>query len=173
MVTPPLPKDPYLPVDAQARGLAQSLMNAARHAAIAVSDPIDPALPFCARVAFGLDREACAISFVSALAHHTQALRRNPICCLLIGEPADKGDPLTHPRLSLQARADFVARDSTAHSALAEDWLHLHPKAKLYLDFTDFSFVRFHPVSGYLNAGFGRAYRLSASDFEPTKAGEV
>lgn len=170
-MTKPPENTPYQPLDQTARDLVQGLLGRARHAAIALRDPLDPRLPYCARIAFGLDRTGGAITFVSRLAHHTQALLRDPLCCLLIGDPADRGDPLSHPRLSLQARGEFVPRESAEHLGLSQDWQSHHPKAKLYLDFADFGFLRFHPISGLLNAGFGRAYRITAADLSETQTG--
>ena len=81
-------------------------------------------------------------------------------CALLLGEPGPKGDPLTHPRLMVKARAAFVAQDDPDRATLRDHWLTAHPKAKLYVDFADFGFVRFQPVSVLLNGGFGKAFRI-------------
>lgn len=71
-----------------------------------------------------------------------------------------KGDPLTHPRLTLRALAERVT-DGAERAAL---WSIHVPKAKLYIDFADFHFIRFRPLSGLLNAGFGKAYELDKKD---------
>ena len=105
------------------------------------------------------------VSLISTLAHHTAALEANPACALLIGEPGDKGDPLTHARLTLHCTAQLIPRDAPEHPALREHYLALRPKAKLYADFADFRFVRFQIADGLLNAGFGKAYRLAPEDF--------
>jgi putative heme iron utilization protein len=49
-------------------------------------------------------------------------------------------------------------------SYLRSRFLRRHPKAALYVDFPDFSFWRFATSRASLNAGFGKAYALSASD---------
>jgi putative heme iron utilization protein len=77
----------------------------------------------------------------------------------LLGEPGPKGDPLTHPRLTIQAVAE--AQDK---APLKEHYLGRYPKAQLYYDFGDFRLMRFRPVSAFLNGGFGKAYRLTAED---------
>ena len=56
------------------------------------------------RVAVATDAQGTPVTLVSDLSHHTRALRADPACSLLVGEPGEKGDPLTHPRLSLQGR---------------------------------------------------------------------
>ncbi|RWY42427.1 hypothetical protein EP867_06750 [Falsigemmobacter intermedius] len=98
------------------------------------------------------------------LHHHTRALRDTPACCLLIGEPGAQGDPLTHPRLSLQARAVFP---DDGHEARLGLWLKAHPKARIYAGLPDFRFLRFEPVAGFLNGGFGRAFRFTPEELRP------
>ena len=156
--------DPIRPTDDEARALAQALMRGARTAALAV---IEDGMPLVTRVGFGLGPDGAPVILVSDLAAHSRALRRDDRAALLLGEPGDKGDPLTHPRLSLQARATFVAQDDPSRAALADRWLADHPKAKLYIGFADFHFVRFTILRGLLNGGFGRAYSLDPADLRP------
>ena len=115
-------------------------------------------VPFVTRIALATNDGI--FSLVSALSQHTQALKVNPLCSILIGEPGEKGDPLTHPRLTLQAKANLIGRDEI----LRANWLENHPKSKLYIDFGDFGFVRFSVQSSFLNGGFGYACKLSAED---------
>ncbi|MBY6141672.1 pyridoxamine 5'-phosphate oxidase family protein [Leisingera daeponensis] len=157
--------DVIRPTDDEARALAQSLMAEARFAALGVL--LEDGQPLVTRVAFGLDAQGQPVSLVSDLALHTGALRRHPPCSLMVGEPGAKGDALTHPRLSLLAEAEFVPRQGPAHEALAATYLRHHPKAKLYLQFADFSFVRFAVTAAHLNGGFGKAFRLAAADLLP------
>lgn len=152
--------DPMRETDAQARSQAQDLLRRARYAALSYTEP-DSQTPGISRIAFGLDAEGLPLTFVSALAQHHAGLRAFADCAVMVAEEVDKGDPLTHPRLMLRARAEFVPQGD---ATLRAHWLKGHPKAALYIDFADFCFVRFHPVSAVLNAGFGRAYRLTAAD---------
>jgi putative heme iron utilization protein len=142
-------------VDDEARELAQGLLAKARFGALAV---LAEGAPFVTRVA--LQAEGEIISLVSSIAQHTAALKTNPSCSLLIGEPQEKGDPLTHPRLTIQAHAQLIGHDE----ALRARWLKTHPKAKLYIDFGDFGFVRFQVQAAFLNGGFGYACKMSARD---------
>lgn len=155
--------DPVAPADDSARQLARDLIGQAGFAALAVIDPAD-GLPGISRIAFGRAADGGFVTLISALAPHFAALQAQPQCALMVGEVGEKGDPLTHPRLIIKARASFVAGDDPARMALREGWLHSHPKAKLYVDFADFAFVRFTPVSALLNGGFARAFRLEPSD---------
>lgn len=158
--------DPIRPTDDQARALARDLLRAARFAALAVSDP-DTGAPYVSRVALGLAPDGAPITLISGLALHTRALRADPACALLVGEPGPKGDPLSHPRLTVQASAQPVPRDSAAHTEMAAHYLRDHPKAKLYLSLGDFGFVRFTPTRLFLNGGFGRAFHLTPADLRP------
>jgi putative heme iron utilization protein len=155
--------DPVQQADAEARTLARQLLDGATHAALAVTDPLDGS-PGISRIAFGRAPDGGFLTLVSALAPHHGALKANPACALMVGDPGDKGDPLTHPRLMIKARAEFVSPDDPARATLRTHWLTHQPKAKLYVDFADFAFVRFTPVSALLNGGFARAFRLTPED---------
>ncbi|ARC88174.1 HugZ family protein [Rhodovulum sp. MB263] len=152
--------DPFRPVDATALALARKLIAGARFAALAV---LRDGAPFVTRIALTQGPDGLPVTLVSDLAPHTTALRACPDCSLLLGEPGPKGNPLTHPRLTLQARAVFVTCPAD-RAALRETYLRQQPKARLYVDFTDFHFVRLMPQSGHLNGGFGQAFRLDAAD---------
>ncbi|HIP22733.1 MAG TPA: pyridoxamine 5-phosphate oxidase, partial [Rhodobacteraceae bacterium] len=82
------------PVDDEARAIARGLLAEARYGALGV---MLEGAPFVTRIA--LNAEGGIISLVSTLSQHTTALKANPRCSLLIGEPGPKGDPLTHARL--------------------------------------------------------------------------
>jgi putative heme iron utilization protein len=151
--------DPVRDADAETLALARSLLAEARYAALAVTDPAD-GLPGISRIAFGLGPDGVALTLISALSAHHGALMANPACALMVGEPGEKGDPLTHPRLMVKARAEFVVQDAPDRAALRDHWLAIHPKAKLYIDFGDFGFVRFAPMAILLNGGFGKAFRI-------------
>ena len=101
---------------------------------------------------------------MSNLSAHTTALLADPRASLLTGEPG-KGDPLAHPRLTLQCTAESVDRESDIHQRLRTRFLARHPKSQLYIDFPDFRFFRLRPERASLNGGFGRAYHLSSADF--------
>ncbi|MBV7378139.1 HugZ family protein [Maritimibacter dapengensis] len=150
--------NPIRPTDDEARRLAQGLLHEARFAALATLN--GSGVPTLARVAFGTDEQGRPLLLVSDIAAHTQAVLANPACALLVGEPGDKGDPLTHPRLTLEGRATTLDKTDT----LRARWLHDHPKSKLYIDFADFRFLRIDVDRGFLNGGFGKAYDLTPGD---------
>lgn len=151
------------PTDDEARSLAQRLIRLVRHCALGVIDP-ETEMPLVSRVAFGTSPEGQPVSLISDLALHTRALKAMPRCSLLLGEPEDKGDPLVHPRLTLQAGVHFLRHGDTGHADLAAHYLRDHPKSKLYIGFADFSFVLFDVQKAYLNGGFGKAFVLTPED---------
>ncbi len=156
-------QDPIRPTDDEARSLARRLIDTARIAALAVLDP-DTGAPTVTRIALARCPDGTPLTLISDLSAHTRALRADPRASLLVGEPGPKGDPLTHPRLTLQARAVFVDRASPVHAALRQTYLDQNPKARLYIDFADFSLMRLELAEAHLNGGFGKTYRLTAAD---------
>ncbi|MCY4301937.1 MAG: pyridoxamine 5-phosphate oxidase [Aestuariivita sp.] len=158
---------PIRPTDNEARQLAHRLLYEARFASLAVLDAHKS--PFVSRIAFGLTASRTPLSLISTLSHHTNYMIASKDVSLLIGEPLAKGDPLTYPRMTLQARAEFIARTEPKSESLKETWLKLHPKSQLYIDFTDFKFILFSIQKAYLNGGFGKAYILSAEDLKSDK----
>ncbi|WP_136442918.1 HugZ family protein [Pacificoceanicola onchidii] len=154
---------PIRPTDDEARDLAKGLIQRARFGAIAVLDP-DTGAPLVSRIGVVPGPDGLPLALVSDLAAHTAALKANPVCSLMVGEPGPKGDPLTHPRLSLQGRVRFVRHGDPEHSALAAHYVSLQPKAKLYIGFGDFSIMQMQPSEAFLNGGFGKAFILSLDD---------
>jgi putative heme iron utilization protein len=154
--------DPVQPANDDARATVRALLGLG-HAALAWKDP-DTGAPGISRIAFARDPEAGMLTLVSGLAPHFRALRDHPDCALMLGEVGDKGDPLSHPRLMIRARASFIASDDPARPGLRDRWLQRNPKATLYIDLPDFAFVRLSPVSALLNGGFARAYHVPPKD---------
>ncbi len=155
--------NPIRPTDDAARALARDLIGTARFAALAVLHP-DTGAPHVTRIALGQTPDGQPMTLISSLSLHTRALRVNPTCALLIGEPPAKGDPLAFPRLTVTAEADFIDRDLPRHALLRDHYLATHPKSKLYADFADFSFVVFEITGAALNGGFGKAYTLTPDE---------
>lgn len=154
---------PIRPTDDEARALARGLLDRAAFGALGVLDP-DTQGPMVTRVAVGTDMRGRPVSLVSDLSAHTRALRTDPRCSLLVGEPGARGDPLTHPRLTLAGQAQFVRKGAEGHDALRKRWLEGHRKSALYIDFADFSFIVLQVELAHLNGGFGKAFVLRPDD---------
>lgn len=150
--------------DDEARQLARVLLRGASFGALAVLEP-DTGAPFASRVLVGIDIDGAPVTLVSTLSTHTAGLDSDGRASLLVGEPG-KGDPLAHPRLTVQCSAERIERGSTAHARIRRRFVRRHRKSELYVDFGDFAFFRLAPVGARLNGGFGKAYRLSPGDLE-------
>ena len=96
---------------------------------------------------------------LSDLSDHARALVANPACSVLLGGPDDRGDPLTHPRLTLVGIATPADK-----SALRDAWSEARPKTRLYYDFPDFQLRSVEANGVLLVAGFGKAVRLRPGD---------
>lgn len=153
-------KPALLETDDTSRSLAQHLLRSARHGALGVLCP-DTQTPHVTRVAVGTASDGMPVTLISEISMHTGALRRNPACSLLVGEPGGRGNPLTHPRLTLQCRARPADK-----ADLKPLFLSQHPKATLYFDFSDFIMMRLQVVAAHLNGGFGKACRLAPRDLD-------
>jgi len=141
---------------------ARALLATVGHGALATLEHED-GYPMVTRIGLAMMPDGMPTTLVSELSGHTAALRADPRCAVMVGDPG-KGDPLAHPRLTLTCRAAEVARGSDLHAAAREAYLARHPKAKLYDDFADFLFMRLLPERGSYVAGFGAAYRLGPAD---------
>lgn len=144
--------------DDEARAVGQDLLRRARFGALGVICP-ETQSPMVTRVSVGTDEDGMPVTLISALSLHAQALGQTPCCSLLVGEPGPRGDPLIHPRLTLQCQAEPVDK-----IVLKPLYLAQHPKAKLYFDFSDFLMLRLRVTGAHLNGGFGKAFRLTPAD---------
>lgn len=153
----------FRPVDDTSRMLARQLLCEMRHATLATLSP-DSGFPHLSRMACQPGEDSTPVSLLSDLARHTQALRQDARAGLLVEPvlPAEKGDPLTHPRLSLRVTAQPITRTQ----ALRDRWLMVHPRAAVFIDLPDFQFWRMSVHDGLLNAGFGAATLLTAADMD-------
>jgi hypothetical protein len=85
----PAPIDPIRPTDDEARDLAQSLIAAARFAALAVLHP-ETRAPYVSRIALGRAPSGAPVTLVSTLALHTTALKADPREKYLAEHPKSK-----------------------------------------------------------------------------------
>ncbi len=146
--------------DDAARTLARAFVRVSAHGALATLEP-ETGWPLASRVSLAADADGTPLILISRLSAHYGALESDSRCSLLLGE-AGEGDPLKHPRITVVCRASKVLPQQRA-SAKAQ-FLKRHPSADMYADFSDFDFWRLVPQRASLNAGFGKAYALTAQD---------
>ncbi len=154
--------DPIRETTEEARRQAKGLIRSARFGALATLDPKTGA-PVATRVSVATASDGAPLVLVSSLSPHTSAMLADPRVSLLLGEPG-KGDPLAHPRVTVQCEARKLERGTNEGGHAARRYLNRNPKAKLYADFGDFAYFRLSPAGAALNGGFGKAFRLEAQD---------
>lgn len=146
--------------DDAAREQARAFVQGSAHGALASLEPAT-GWPLASRVSLAVDADGVPLILISRLSAHYGALDADPRCSLLLGETGE-GDPLRHPRITVVCLAQKI---SSEHRAVAKaQFLKRHPGAEIYADFTDFDFWRLVPQRASLNAGFGKAYSLTAED---------
>lgn len=150
-----MPPDPYRPIDAEARTVAAQLLRRP-HCALAT---LRDGAPLVTRAACLHVPGSGMTLLLSDLSDHAKGLAADARCSVLLGEAGAKGDPLTHPRLTLSGRAVRADKD-----ALRPAWRAGRPKTRLYYDFADFRIWRLDVDEALLNAGFGKAYRFGPGD---------
>lgn len=133
-------------------GEAKRLLRTIRSGALATLN--EAGAPFATLTQLATHYDGSPILLMSLLAAHTRQLERDPRCSLLLAQ-GGRGDPLAHPRLTLEGRA-ARATDRAAR----ERFLRRNPKASLYADFADFSFWRLEIEGVHVNGGFARAADL-------------
>ena len=143
------PRDPRQPADFEPVSGARLLLRKIRTATLATLSQSGG--PFASLTAIATDADGAPILLLSKLAVHTRNLERDPRCSLLLAQ-GGKGDPMTHPRLTVDAS---VAR--TSDPRVRARFLRRNAKATLYADFPDFSFWRGEVSGFHLNGGFARA----------------
>jgi putative heme iron utilization protein len=146
-----------------ARLLARTLIRTARFGSLAVNTPKD-GFPSASRTLVSTDSDGAPIILISDLTSHTKSIMQDNRISILLGEPG-KGDPLAHPRITLQCESALIGRDSLQYKNLRARFITRHPKSELYIDFGDFNLFRLEPKSASLNGGFGKAFALTPHDF--------
>jgi heme iron utilization protein len=139
-----------------ARRDGKRLLRIARTGALAT---LDGAAPLTTLVGVASDWDGAPLFLLSDLARHTKNLEADPRASLLLSSEGGRGDPLNHPRLTLNGsvrrRPGEDGRDR---------FVRRNPKAKLYVNFADFSVRRLEIEAVHFNGGFGRADALTPRD---------
>ena len=153
-------KSPVDPEAARAGAIADAkrLTRTARTAALATLDPASGA-PLTTLVGVASDFDGAPLFLMSTLARHTRHLAADSRASVLLTEESVRGDPLNHPRLTLNGSVGRIGAPGPRTR-----YLQRNPKAKLYVDFTDFAFFRLTIDNVHFNGGFGRADALAPND---------
>ena len=141
---------------AAARRDAKRLLRLSRTGALAA---FDGGLPLTTLVGVASDWDGAPLFLMSQLARHTRNLDADPRVSLLLTSTGGGGDPLNQPRITLGG----VVRRRVGEDGRAR-YVQRNPKAKLYVDFADFSLRRLDVETVHFNGGFGRADALTVAD---------
>ena len=104
------------------------------------------------------------VFFISSMAMHTQNLEQDPRASLLITQPDIAGDPLGAARVSI-----IGAADKTAAEQVRELYLSRNKSAKLWQDYSDFTYYRLEVNTVYFIGGFGVMGWVSVDDYRNAK----
>ena len=137
---PPIPRDPRQPEDFDPAGLGRKLLRSARIGTLATQET-EGGFPFATLVNVATDLDGTPVILVSQLSSHTRNLMGDGRVSLLLTKSgqnarAEKGDPMAHPRLTVQARAARV-EDTSTQTRVRRRFLARHPKAQIYAVFAD------------------------------------
>jgi putative heme iron utilization protein len=140
---------PPLDLDVAGRSVRE-LIGKARKGALASLMPKTGA-PYASLVNVASDTDGEPVLLLSRLAWHTQnVLADNRVCLLIIGE-GEKEDMLALPRVSLLGQLRAIEA-----SAVQDHYFSVHPKARSYAQFADFSFFKLNVDTAHYVAGFGQ-----------------
>ena len=148
-----------MPPREAADGLAQAvraLIERAHKGVLASLLPPDGA-PYASLVNVASD-DGEPILLLSRLAWHTQNILADNRACLLISEDAEGKDPLEGPRVSLIGRLSRIERKQAEAR-----YFTIHPKARSYARFADFSFFGLNVEKAHYVAGFGQIVTMKRS----------
>jgi putative heme iron utilization protein len=138
--------------------MARRALRRAGTGALATLDP-GSGFPLATLVNLATDVDGAPLFLASRLALHTRNLEADPRASILFAT-LGKGDPMANSeRLSVAGRAQRCD-DANARRR----YLERHPKARLYIDFPDFSLFRLDVAGVHPNGGFARAGEITPAD---------
>ena len=164
----PVSKEPPDSQAAEATAVADAkrLMRVARTASLATLEPAGS--PLTTLVGVASDFDGAPLFLMSTLSRHTRNLAEDPRCSLLLSGERGRGDPLNHPRLTLNGRIERAYGERPRVR-----YLQRNPKARLYAGFADFALFRLAVESVHFNGGFGRAGALAPADILSSRTSEA
>ncbi len=118
--------------------------------------------PCVTLVNVALSLDGMPLLCLSGLSQHTHNLKNDMRLSLLLIK-SGKGDPLTHPRLSLFGNA-YELGEPSCNTLERDCFLKAHPKAKIYMQLPDFRLWRVALESAHFNGGFARAAQFTAQE---------
>ena len=141
--------------------LTERLARLVRERATAALGTLHAGAPFVSMVPYAIAKDGFIIH-VSTLAAHTKDMLADARVSLLIAQGEGRGaSPLALMRVSVQAEAQPISRETTEYAAHKAAYLDRFPDADDMFEFADFSVFLLRPASARFVAGFGEAHSLS------------
>ncbi len=119
-----------------------------------------PGFPFGSMMPYAADAQGRPVFFVSSMAMHTQNLRQDRRASLLITQPDVSGDPLGAARLTLVGEVHEVPAEE-----VRDLYLSRYENARLWQDYSDFSYHRLEIGGLYFIGGFGVMGWVTSEDY--------
>ena len=122
--------------------------------------------PTVSMVPFAVAQDGSSfLILVSQLAQHTNDMAAQPRISLMITEQETGGTtPQALARITVQANAEELPRDSTEYGEAREAYLERHPQGANLFGFSDFTLYALRPTSARFIGGFARAFNISVED---------
>lgn len=142
--------------------LTERLARLVRARSTAALGTLHGGAPFVSMVPYAIAQDGFIIH-VSTLAVRTKDMLADWRVSLLIAQGEGGGaSPLALMRVSVQAEARAISRETAEYAAYKAAYLDRFPDAQEMFEFADFSLFLIRPVSARFVAGFGQAHSLSA-----------
>jgi heme iron utilization protein len=142
------------------------LMRLARTGALATLEKVGA--PLTTLIGVASDFDGAPLFLMSTLSRHTRNLANDSRASLLLSGRPDRGDPLNHPRVTLNGQVERCAAPRAKSR-----YLQRNPKAGLYAGFADFALYQLRIEDVHFNGGFGRAAPLSVAEVLVSREGEA
>lgn len=145
---------------------ARTLVHQSKVGTLATLSAKYPDWPFGSVMPYGLDAQGQPAFLISAMAMHTQNLRRDARASLLVTSDATQ-TPLEAARITLMGMVTPVPDEML--EPVQSTYLARHPEAASWVGFGDFAFYRMAITDTYYVGGFGVMGWLSAQDYMQAK----
>jgi heme iron utilization protein len=158
-------------MDSDSEKILVRLLKTTRIAALGTSHE---GAPFVSMISVARPDDGSAFYVhVSRLAQHTRDMDADPRVSLMLAEPDDgRADPQTLARLSIQCRAEKIARTDESYAAIQKLYLSQFPASEQLFSFGDFGLWKLTPEKARFVAGFARAFNVSLSELKRIATGD-
>ena len=143
--------------------LADRAAELVRHCNVAALGTLRDGVPSVSMVPYAVMADPLTfVVLVSALSAHTKEMLRNPNVALMIMEPeTDTKPPHTLARVSMQAKAESLAKDDPRLGAARAVYVARFPDMVGLFELGDFTLFAITPATVRVIAGFAQAASIT------------